>query len=78
MDERTFELFDYWLRNETLDELSPDNEEEAKATMLEYLDLYLEATEWGIQDLENIIMDRFRGRYKCSTGYFPCFLIAFD
>lgn len=76
LDERTFELFEHWLRNKTLDELNQDEEEEeAKATMLEYLDLYFEATEWGIQDLWNVIMDRFRGRNKCEDGYFPCFLI---
>lgn len=75
MDERTFELFEHWLRNKTLDELDTDNEDVAKHEMLEYLELYFEATKWGIQDLENLIMDRFRERYKCEDGYFPCFLI---
>lgn len=76
VDERTFNLFNYWLRNKTLDELSLEFEEEAKKTMLEYLELYFKATEWGIQDLENLIMDRFRQRPTCGDGYFPCFLIT--
>lgn len=78
---KTFKLFQTWLCNGTLKKLDYDtdtqdnSDKDAKATMLEYFDLYFEATEWKIQDLENTIMDRFRERYKCEDGYFPCFLI---
>lgn len=75
VDKKTFALFEHWLRNGTLDKLNDEDEEEAKETMLEYLELYFKATEFEIQDLENHIMDRFRERHKCEQGYFPCFLI---
>lgn len=76
VDERTFELFEHWLDKKTLDELDPDDEQEAKHRMLEYLELYFEVDEWEIPDLQNDIMDRFRGRQTCEDGYFPAFLIS--
>ena len=64
-----------WLETGTLNKL-PIEDNLAKASGLLYLELYFQATKWGMQDLENLIMDRFRGRWTCGDGYFHAFLIT--
>lgn len=70
-----FDIFVTWLDTYTLEPMDTNDDESSKEVMLKYLELYLQATEWEIQDLENTIMDHFRLRRTCDDGYFPAFLI---
>lgn len=71
-----FQLFVDWLNTGSLPSLSDDDENFAKETLSDYLEIYFLATIWDVQDLENLIMDKIRARKTCEDGYFPCSLIA--
>ena len=71
----TLELIRSWLQWGLLEPLDPDDEELAKARLLEYIKLYRLSSDEQINRLMNAIMDRIRARPTCGDGYFPAFFI---
>ncbi|CAF9938559.1 hypothetical protein IMSHALPRED_000846 [Imshaugia aleurites] len=74
-DPKVFELLISWLYRKTLNAISTIDEEVAKEEVALYIDLYLRACEWKMEELQNALMDRVRVRTTCEHGYFPRKLI---
>ena len=74
-DPKVFELLISWLYRKTLNAISTIDEEVAKEEVALYIDLYLRACEWKMEELQNALVDRVRVRTTCEYGYFPRKLI---
>lgn len=74
-DPKVFELLMSWLYRKNLRAISTTDEEVAKGEVALYIDMYLRACAWDIQDLQNALMNRLRVRETCRYGYFPRDLI---
>ena len=70
-DPKIFEMLIIWLYRRKFKAISTTNEETAKEEAKQSIDLYLRAYVWGMQELQNALMDRLRVRRTCPYGFFP-------
>ena len=70
-DPQVFELLIGWLYRKKLNAISTTDEEIAMEEVKSYVNLYLRACDWEIDELQNALMDRLRTRRTCEYGYFP-------
>ena len=71
----TVRLLEYWAEHSTLEPLDPDSDENAKTTLLDYIELYKLASDNDVHPLMNDIMDKICERPTCEEGYFPVFFV---
>ena len=75
MPKLAFGLFVKWLDEDSLPEISMDDEKYAKSQVETYVSLYVNARNWGMCELRNHIIDRIAQRDTCEGGWFPKHLV---